>query len=561
VTVVVDVLQPALHDAKFKPSSTLQAMSTPTPAQFQYEIGARMARADWDGAGELAAACRAAWTADASGWILGSMAALFADKKEAALLLADEWLAKEPRNLQCLLQRAECLFALGSRDSAIASAEAAATVAGENAQALDAIAVFLAYAGDFARALPIYDRAVAAAGSDASLLAKRAAVHEYLGDFALATRDYERALTLSPTNAEALKGLAELSRQTPQSNRIVAMQAALAATRPDSKDAAAIHFGLAKSYDDLAEYEPSWRHLVAGNDIERSHLRYDRQQDLATVDGIIAAFPNPERAAPDTTGEAPIFIVGMPRSGTTLVERIIGNHSRVHSAGESSALSDAINAAVDQVARQNSSNWLQHIQMFGRLDGEMVARGYLARVRARRGDRARFSDKTPTNFFHCALILRAFPNARIVHMTRHPLAACYAVYKTRFNGAFPFCYDLLELADFYIGYRRLMSHWERILPGRILNLAYEEIVTDHEASARRLLDFVDLPFEAACLNFHLNPASTSTASSVQVRQPLYDSSLEHWKHYASELAPLRDRLLAAGISPDDAPGSVTRAAG
>jgi hypothetical protein len=137
-----------------------------------------------------------------------------------------------------------------------------------------------------------------------------------------------------------------------------------------------------------------------------------------------------------------------------------------------------------------------------------------------------------------------------VHLTRHPMAACYALFKTHFDGTYPFSYGLEDLADFYIGYRRLMSHWHQILPGLILDVAYEDVVTRQESTTRRLLERLDLPFEPACLDFHLNPAAVATASSVQVRQPLYDTSLEQWRHYATELAPLRDRLEAAGIATD-----------
>jgi len=146
--------------------------------------------------------------------------------------------------------------------------------------------------------------------------------------------------------------------------------------------------------------------------------------------------------------------------------------------------------------------------------------------------------------------LRAFPNSRIVHLTRQPLATCYAIYKTRFQGTFPFAYDLTELGDFYIGYRKLMAHWHRVLPGRVLDVAYEDIVTAQEPTTRRLLEYLELPFEDACLDFHLNPDATTTASSAQVRQPLYDSSLLQWRHYAAELDGLRAHLEAAGIAVD-----------
>jgi hypothetical protein len=274
-------------------------------------------------------------------------------------------------------------------------------------------------------------------------------------------------------------------------------------------------------------------------------------QDRATIDSIIAGFPDIESPDTDTTGESPIFIVGLPRTGTTLVDRIIGSHSAVHSAGELSALMDAVAAVAVAECPQTASTWLGLAKAMGSLHGEPIAREYLARAHALRGDKRRFTDKAPANFFYCALIFRAFPSARIVHLTRHPLAACHAIYKTRFNGGYPFAYELGELADFYLNYRRLMAHWHAILPGRILNVAYEDVVTAQGATTRRILDYLGLPFEPACLDFHLNPQAAMTSSSVQVRQPLYESSLSLWRHYAQDLEPLRQRLLAGGIAPDE----------
>jgi tetratricopeptide (TPR) repeat protein len=523
------------------------SMSTLTPSQFQYEIGARLSRGDWDGAAAAAAGCRAAWPHDASGWVYGSMAALFADRKELALALIEERLRIDPDDVQCLIQKAECLFALGRRDAALTAAEAAAARAQGISGALDAIGVFLSFAADFEAAVRVFDQAVLAAPQDASILLKRAAAKQYLGRFAEAIRDYERALELSPNDAEALKSLAELRSQTRELNDVAAMQTALTTADPHSQQAAALHFGLAKAHEDLGDYPRSWQHLTTANAIERGRLKYDPGQDRATIDHIIAGFPHRETTTADTTGECPIFILGLPRTGTTLVERIIGSHSLVHSAGESSALADAILGVVVKTAPDRSTSVLGCIDAWGGLAAEAIARDYLLRIRPRRGDRPRFTDKTPPNFFYCALILRAFPKARIVHLTRHPLAACLAIYKMRFTGGFPFAYDLEELADFYIGYRRLMDHWHEILPGRILDVAYEDLVKSQDPATRRILEYVGLPFEPACLDFHLNPAATSTASSVQVRQPLYDSSLDRWRHYTAELEPVSERLAAAGI--------------
>jgi tetratricopeptide (TPR) repeat protein len=467
-----------------------------------------------------------------------------------ALALMEERLATDPRDVQCLLQRAECLLALGRRAEALSSADEAAVHAVNDAVALDAVGTFLVYAAEHSRALELYNQAVDADSKNVPILGKRAEVHRFLGRFDLSTLDHEAVLRLSPGNPDALRGLAELRQQTPDRNSVAAMEAALAATPTASEDITTLHYGLAKSYEDLSEYAASWRHLHAASKLQRARYPYDPAHERAVIDRIIAGFANVEPLAPDTTGEQPIFIVGLPRTGTTLVERILGNHSQVHSAGELGSLSEAIGAVVDQKSPALTEGWLGFASALGDLDGESIAREYLARSRSRRGEKARFSDKQTANFFYCALILRAFPKARIVHMTRHPLAACYAIYKTRFYGTFTFGNDLAELGDFYVDYRRLMAHWHCIVPGRILDLAYEDVVTSLEPATRRLLDYVGLPFEPACLEFHRNPDATMTASSVQVRKPLYDSSLQQWRHYAAELEPLRARLEAAGITID-----------
>lgn len=525
-------------------------MSSPSPAAFESEIGARLCAGDLSAAAAAAAACRRAWPDVPAGWLLGSIAALMGGQRESALALAEEWLRNRPTDSQCLLQKAECLLALGQREQALEAAEAAARVTGEVPAALDAIGMFLVQAAEYSAALAVYDRAIAAAPADASLRDKRAVIYRYLGHFDLAAADFQAALAVSPADPEALKGLAELRRQTSACNHIAAMEAALSAAPPQSQQATTLHFALAKSYEDLAEYSASWRHLSEGNRLERARFHYDPALDRTIIERIVAGFPQVEPPAIDITGESPIFIVGLPRSGTTLAERIIGRHSQVHAAGELPALSEAVFAAAQQGASSGPGSWLELASALPRLDGEIIAREYLARARTRRGDRPRFIDKQLPNFFYCPLILRAFPRARIVHLTRHPLATCYAIYKARFQGTFPFAYDLEELGEFYLGYRRLMAHWHQVLPGRILDVAYEDIVSALEPTTRRLLEYLGLPFEAPCLEFHRNPAPSTTASAVQVRQALYDSSLDQWRHYAEQLGPLAARLASGGVPVD-----------
>jgi tetratricopeptide (TPR) repeat protein len=525
-------------------------MSTRSVMDFRREIAERMEVRDWTRAAAVAAACRTAWPNDIAGWLLGSFVALLTDRGQEALALVDGGLAAQPQDFECRLHRAECLWTLGRRADAIGAAEAAIAAAAGNPAALTAAGLFFSHAAQFERAIAAFDRALAAAPRDAGVLSHRAAAHRFLGNFEQAAADYDAVLALNPSDVEALKARGELRKQSVEHNSVPALEAALTQNPSDPEYAAPLHFALAKAHEDLGDYTASWRHIRAANGLERTRLHYDVRRDLVMMKSIVAQFPAIEPIAADSTGESPIFVVGLPRTGTTLLERILGSHSQVHSAGELAVLFEAIGGVIARTRPPVDLELEEYAALVGHMDGPALAEEYLARVRPWRGDRPRFSDKQLTNFFYCAPILRALPQARILHLTRHPLAACYAVYKTRFTRGFSFSYDLGELADFYIGYRELMAHWHRILPGRILDVAYEDIVLAQEATTRMVLDYCGLPFEAACLEFNATPGAVTTASSVQVRQPVYDSSLEQWRHYEEGLRPLRERLEAAGITID-----------
>ena len=516
--------------------------------QFEREIGSRLGAFDLVGAANLAADCRAAWPQASAGWLLGSIVALMGLDKATALALVEQRLATHPNDVQCLLQKAECLQALGDHPGALVAAEAAALHGGKIPEAVDAIAEFLKQTGEHERARVLYDHALADSPRNPELLAKRAVVHRFLGNLALAERDYETLLSIDPVVPIALKALSELRKQTPEHHRIPAMEHALKVLPPDSIDAAIVHFGLAKTHEDLGNHTASWHHVSAANRVERSHLKdYSITNDTSVMDALIEVFSGVEPWYPDTTGQRPVFIVGLPRTGTTLVERILSNHPEVHSGGELTAMPDSIGQLTARAYFEPAPDPRSYVQRLAALDPAAIAQEYLDQTRTVRRDPLRLLDKQLTNFVNCPLILRAFPNARIIHLTRHPLAASYAIFRTRFNGTYPFAYDLEEIAGFYIGYQALMAHWQRVLPGRILDVAYEDVVNSLEGETRRILDYLGLPFDPACLEFHRNPTPVMTASSVQVRQPLYDSSLHQWKHYEAGLAPVRARLESAGI--------------
>ena len=246
--------------------------------------------------------------------------------------------------------------------------------------------------------------------------------------------------------------------------------------------------------------------------------------------------------------DGPIFIIGMPRTGTTLLERILAAHSMVVSAGE---LHDFSSELVKEIVRVNDGKAVAKSEIVAaslQVDFARLGENYIDAARqATDASSTWIIDKLPFNFLYCGLIHRALPKARIIHMTRNPMDTCYAVFKTLFGQAYPFSYDLDELATYFIAYRRLMDHWHAVMPGLILDVGYEDVVANTEDEARRLIEHCGLQWEPECLEFHKSSDATTTASAAQVRQPVYSSSVQKWRNYDEQLAPLKARLKAADL--------------
>jgi tetratricopeptide (TPR) repeat protein len=482
-----------------------------------------------------------------------------AKDRQGAMDRIDQALNVAPDDAKLHFGRAQCLLALGRPAEACEAATAAQLRASSDPLLLDAIGALFSRAGDQVRALAAYEQAVGLAPGNPHYIFNRATVYRFLGRPAEAEADYDRVIALKATDYEAYTNRTELRTQSADANHVDELESLIERGIADWRGEVQIRYALAKEYEDLGQYRQSFRHLRRGAAKRREHLRYDVATDAATFGWIIDAYPGDAPRSEDTAcrqgapSDAPVFIVGLPRSGTTLVDRILGSHSKVHSAGELDHFALAI---VDAARRASGGAQLSRRELVARsadLDFAALGRDYLDRARYAAARSERFTDKMPLNYLYCGLIRRALPNAKIVHVFRGPMAVCYAMYKTLFKDGYPFSYDLSDIARYYLGYHRLMDHWQTTLPEAIHSIGYEALVADPLDEIRKLLDFCGLEWQDSCAEFHRNPAPTTTASAVQVRRPLYDSSVSQWRHYAEELAELKALLDAGGISTDEAP--------
>lgn len=354
----------------------------------------------------------------------------------------------------------------------------------------------------------------------------------------------DRVLSLRPDDWEAHYLRATLRKQTPEKNHVAVLEAALTRGRGDAKAETAIGYALGKELEDLGRIEEAFDFLALAAAARRKRMAYKVEMDEGAMAEITAAFGADYCAskAPGFEGEAPIFIVGMPRSGTTLVDRILSQHSKVESRGELNDLALAITRATPSADNKSS-----RIAAAARIEPLALGEAYAKSLRGWGAGPAHLIDKAPLNFLYIGLIAKALPNARIVHVTRHPMASGYAMFKTYFRMGYPFSYDLEEIGRYLVAYTKLMQHWRTVLPGRVLDVAYEDVVDDIEGQTRRLLEHCGLAFEPACVAFHENTSPSATASAAQVRRPLYRDSLDQWRRVAPRLAPLEQALKQGGL--------------
>jgi len=365
-----------------------------------------------------------------------------------------------------------------------------------------------------------------------------------LGRIDQAQRCFDQVIAADPQDCDAYVNRSSLRTATAQSHHIDEIKRVLRALPADHPGRVAMNYALAKELEDLGDSAQSWQHLAAGAALRRAQMSYRVEGDVQTMADIAQAFDGAvlQRRACPAVPEPSIFVIGLPRSGTTLVDRVLGSHSIVACLGEINTL---VFSLMQLAAGDGGKRDL--VRRSAAIDVDRLGRMYRAGTASYGLGAKRLTNKTPANFLYLGLIHQALPGAAVVHVTRHPLDSCYAMFKTLFRMGYPYSYSLEDLGHYYLAYARLMQHWRSVVAGSFIDFGYEDLVADQEASTRRLLEYCGLPFETACLEFHRNTAPTATASAAQVRRPLYASSVGRWQAYERQLAPLADFLTDNGV--------------
>lgn len=414
----------------------------------------------------------------------------------------------------------------------------------------DTMGCVYARLGDHAAALIHFSEAVRIEPGNVAYRYNQAVTLNFLGRTDEADAALEALIALAPEDARAHHLLAGLRKQSPERNHVERLAETRAMTR-EPRDRLLLGYALAKELEDVGRPDEALGTLCSANAEHRRTLPYTFDRDAATFDAIEAAWPLPAEVG-ETAADAPIFIVGMPRTGTTLVDRILSSHPGVESAGELQAMP----LAVKKVAGTRTQTVLDPDTIAAAAGGDMaeISRDYLQRASHHRRDPGlRFTDKFPGNFQYLGFIARALPMARVICLRRHPMDTVLSNFRNLFavgSRYYDYSYDLLDIAAYYVRFDRLMGVWREALAGRLIEVRYEDLVADQESETRRMLAHCGLDWADACLSFHTNSAPVSTPSAAQVRQPIYSDSVARWKRHAEVMEPVRRVFEHAGIAID-----------
>jgi tetratricopeptide (TPR) repeat protein len=461
-----------------------------------------------------------------------------------ALIHYERSLAVDPDNTATHINLSVAFQKQGRVQEAVASAEQALVLDPDNADGLNNLGYALAQLDRVEEAQPYYARALAVNPHHLAAIMNLGNIFKFQGKFEDAAAQYGRALGIAPDYAEAHLNRAEIKSFHPGDPDLAALEALSGRDDLPISKTLLIDFALAKALEDCGEYVRAFEYLRKGNGLKRQQIQYDEEAVTRMFQRVAAVFDSNLFSRFQGGGDpssVPVFVLGMPRSGTSLVEQILASHPQVYGAGELTDLDMA-----ERTVLSESGESLRYPEYVPFLDTSALRRMghvYVGRLPAVADGQVRIVDKIPGNFLKIGLIRLILPNARIIHTMRDPIDTCVSCYSRLFDSGQPYSYDLAELGRYYRLYTELMAHWRSVLPpGAMLDVAYEDVVDDLEGQARRLIDYCGLPWDDRCFDFHKTKRLVKTASTVQVRKPLFRGSLQRWRKYEAGLGPLLREL-------------------
>ncbi|MEM7432153.1 MAG: sulfotransferase [Pseudomonadota bacterium] len=419
-----------------------------------------------------------------------------------------------------------------------------------NATVLDLIGAVYSLLGDQVEAGRWMEQALERQPNAVPFMVNRANNLMFLGDLDDAEALLNKVLERAPGNPNAHWILSNVRKATGRAH-VDTVAHLVREEQQNPRGLSFLYYGMGKELEDLEAWDEAFDAFAQGAAARRQTIDFDEAEEIAMYRAFSDAFTN-DWLADDADGHddpSPIFVVGQPRTGTTLVERIITSHSQVHSAGELKQFGNSVRRLADYREPQRYTAKLA--ELAAKVPCKKLGKAYIATTAKMRGDTPRFVDKLPPNYLYIPLILKALPKAKIVHLRRDPMDACFASFKQLFADAYPHSYDQAEMARHHARYYHLMALWRERFGDRFFDIAYEDTARDLEPNARALIEFLELPWEDACLNFHQQSGAVTTASAVQVRQPVHTKSVGRWRRYERQLEPMRQALEADGIPISD----------
>jgi predicted Zn-dependent protease len=472
--------------------------------------------------------------------------AMRCDRDGDAVKLLERCLELAPNFAAARYHYAILLHRTNDPRRALAEIERLLTVEPRNPAYRNLCAVILSRIGEYARSSRIYAQLLTEYPSNSKAWLSYGHVLKTEGRTQECIDAYRKSASCEPSFGEPYWSLANLKTFRFEPADFAAMDARLGEAKLTDADRVHFHFALGKAYEDAHDYPRSFEHYARANALHHATLRYEADLNTQRMRRMKTTFAPEffrERAGSGCQTTEPVFIVGMPRAGSTLIEQILSSHSAVEGTAE---LPEIITLARGLRALAETEGIGSYIEVLAGMDGPALrelGERYLESTRIhRKTARPFFIDKMPNNFLHIGLIQLVLPRAKIIDARRHPLACCFSNFKQHYAKGQRFSYGLSDIGRYYRDYVELMAHFDEVLPGRIHRIFYERMVEDTEAEVRRLLDFCGLPFEESCLRFFENERPVQTASSEQVRQPIYREGMDHWRHFDEWLGPLKTTL-------------------